>query len=523
MILLPRIVVPILLAASLSLHFIGIWHPKEAVFDEVHFGKFVSSYFTGEYYFDIHPPLGKLMVAGVAVVSGFEPKSGFLNIGEGYPDYHYVWLRSLPALFGSLLPALTYLLTLRIAILMRHVPGHAAGQRKHQQQTSGKNDAQPLPLSDDADVFPKTAALIAGLFVLFDNALLVQSKFILIDSFLLVFGFAALYFFLQSRDIFPDGKLGIGALAASAVFSGLALSIKWTGVAFLGTIGVFLFCLGMQRVARRQIKGMRFLKIILLFAAAPVILYSAFFYIHFSLLPHSGPGDAFMKPRFLESRRAGYPTRDFFQDTWELNREMFAANQRLNATHSYSSTWYEWPFMTRSVYYWAKETPSANIPTGIESDPAVPLKMDYFRIYLLGNPAVWWISTLGVAVFFLGLATRTLKRIYAFLFGSSRQRNFQPRESAFPWMFLAFGYAANLLPFIFIGRVMFLYHYLTALIFAVVISSLWISRIRRFHKSMLIAVVLLTIAGFIIMAPITYGTALDEPWPKTIFWFKGWI
>ena len=115
----PRIIAITFLIASFALHFVGIWYPAEAVFDEVHFGKFISAYFTGEYYFDIHPPLAKLMVAGVAALSGFEPKSAFAVIGEGYPDYQYVWLRFLPALFGSLLPALVYLLTFRLGVFLQ--------------------------------------------------------------------------------------------------------------------------------------------------------------------------------------------------------------------------------------------------------------------------------------------------------------------------------------------------------------------------------------------------------------------
>ncbi len=31
------------------------------VFDEVHFGKFISGYIRGTYFFDIHPPAGKLL------------------------------------------------------------------------------------------------------------------------------------------------------------------------------------------------------------------------------------------------------------------------------------------------------------------------------------------------------------------------------------------------------------------------------------------------------------------------------
>ncbi len=40
--------------------------PGKVVFDEVHFKKFVRSYFAQENYFDILPPLSKLLIAGMA-------------------------------------------------------------------------------------------------------------------------------------------------------------------------------------------------------------------------------------------------------------------------------------------------------------------------------------------------------------------------------------------------------------------------------------------------------------------------
>ncbi len=38
-----------------------IEEPAAVVFDEHHFGRFVNRYFTGSYFFDIHPPLAKLV------------------------------------------------------------------------------------------------------------------------------------------------------------------------------------------------------------------------------------------------------------------------------------------------------------------------------------------------------------------------------------------------------------------------------------------------------------------------------
>ena len=57
---------------ALATRFYNLAHPAEIVFDEQHFGKFISAYLTGEYFFDIHPPLGKLMIAGVAKLAGYD-------------------------------------------------------------------------------------------------------------------------------------------------------------------------------------------------------------------------------------------------------------------------------------------------------------------------------------------------------------------------------------------------------------------------------------------------------------------
>ncbi|MEX2090563.1 MAG: phospholipid carrier-dependent glycosyltransferase, partial [Candidatus Paceibacterota bacterium] len=98
-----------LLGLGFLVHFLFFGHPNQTVFDEVHFGKFVSGYYTHEYYFDIHPPLGKLMIAGFGKLFGFSAEGGsapggnFAKIGDEFPDSKYMALRFLPSLAGSLL------------------------------------------------------------------------------------------------------------------------------------------------------------------------------------------------------------------------------------------------------------------------------------------------------------------------------------------------------------------------------------------------------------------------------------
>ena len=188
----------VLIMVSFIIHFTFLGYPKEVVFDEVHFGKFVSSYFSHQYYFDIHPPLGKLMIAGFAKISGFNAKFNFNHIGENLDAKNLFILRFLPALFGLLLPLIIYMLLKKMGLSVR-------------------------------------GAFLGAFLTIFDNALLVQSKFILLDIFLLFFGFSALYFFLKQRDEKNNRKKWT-YIVLSSILGACAFSIKWTGLLFFGII-----------------------------------------------------------------------------------------------------------------------------------------------------------------------------------------------------------------------------------------------------------------------------------------------
>nr|AIA92240.1 PMT [uncultured Saccharomyces] len=56
--------------AVIRLH--GLAWPDSVVFDEVHFGGFASQYIRGTYFMDVHPPLAKMLYAGVASLGGFQ-------------------------------------------------------------------------------------------------------------------------------------------------------------------------------------------------------------------------------------------------------------------------------------------------------------------------------------------------------------------------------------------------------------------------------------------------------------------
>jgi dolichyl-phosphate-mannose-protein mannosyltransferase len=87
-------------------------------FDEVHFGKFASYYLRREYFFDVHPPLGKLLLAFAGWFVGYDGQFLFDNIGDDYISNKvpYIAMRALPATFGSLIPPLVFLILKELGV-----------------------------------------------------------------------------------------------------------------------------------------------------------------------------------------------------------------------------------------------------------------------------------------------------------------------------------------------------------------------------------------------------------------------
>jgi dolichyl-phosphate-mannose-protein mannosyltransferase len=439
----------VLIALTFITRFSSLSYPPEVVFDEVHFGKFSSAYFTHEYYFDIHPPLGKLMIAGFGNLFGFKPDITFEEIGEEAGGGQLFMLRFLPALGGALFVFAIYALILKMGL-------------------------------------SKKTAYLGAILVLFENAILAQSKFILMDIFLLLFGFASLYFYFSYRKT-ENKKFKNWYLLWAAFFSALAFSIKWTGISFWALICLLVF---IEKIKNLKIKiiGTQLKEIAKeygILVAVPFIIYYLIFAIHFSLLYKSGPGDGFMTPAFKNTLENSYHTEGVAPlSGWgkflELNAEMYRANAGLTATHAYGSKWHEWPTGTRPIWYWTK---TENGTHG--------------NIYLLGNMVIWHAVLLFNALVFLSLFIKPWRKKIGWL-GA---------------IFLA-GYVVNILPYIFVTRVAFLYHYLPSLVFGILVLVVFYDKILNRKGFVFDAAYLLFIAAvvgfFVWISPLTYGTMVNE-------------
>jgi dolichyl-phosphate-mannose-protein mannosyltransferase len=89
-----------------------IHEPNEVVFDEVHFGKFASYYLRREFFFDVHPPLGKMLIAFAGWCLNYDGHFLFEKIGLNYLEHNvpYIGLRVFCAMWGVMVVPLGYMI-----------------------------------------------------------------------------------------------------------------------------------------------------------------------------------------------------------------------------------------------------------------------------------------------------------------------------------------------------------------------------------------------------------------------------
>lgn len=453
----------ILTACSAALHFWRLFTPRAVVFDELYYEKFAGYYLTHSFFFDVHPPLGRLLFTALAALLGVPSRELLLPLSV--PE-----LRILPALFGVALVPLVFALLLQLGASRR-------------------------------------AATLAAFAITFDNALLVMSRVILPDIFLIVFGLASISAYLAARR--REGSSRLAWTALSAFLGGCAFSVKWTGASGIGVVlAIWLADAVVGRATLRATARRRLIELAVL-VVVPAAVYLGAWQIHFALLTRTGPGDTFM-PRRFQLQLPGavqydprVPPLSFWTKLSEVHHAIRYGNGSLqNVTHPASSPWYTWPVMKHPMAFW--ETARAR-------DGSIG------TIILLGNPVVWWGGLIGAGAGAL-----------LFLF---RRRRFVASGAEFGFLVLLGATLLNYVPFMAITRVMFLYHYLFALVVLVSLSAystglaagwgsggepVWTLRGRQ---RVLVGVLLaLMFVSFLYFSPFSYGMTLSASAWDQRFW-----
>jgi dolichyl-phosphate-mannose-protein mannosyltransferase len=213
------------------------------VFDEVYFPQFAQNYLDGKPFYDVHPPLGKYFIALSIQLFG-RNEWGF---------------RLATALCGSLIPLLLAGLAYRLTY---HVG----------------------------------FALLSGALLLTDGVFLVESRFGLINVYLVAFGLAASILLLSGLE--RRGWQRTLHLTGSGILLGAAASVKWNGLwfafmfALLGILVWGVVWLRPQWLPRlgilSQIRHLRWWHYAFCFGLAPLAFYAIQWIPHLQLNPQQG-------------------------------------------------------------------------------------------------------------------------------------------------------------------------------------------------------------------------------------------
>lgn len=425
---------------ALGLRLVRLSWPAAPVFDEAHFATYAADYLNDRTFFDIHPPLGKLIyAAALYAANGGEPLAGAADFvafnAGGKPDvvratgipfgsFPYVPLRAVSAAFGALL-VLAFYWFLRSA----GIGG--------------------------------TGALLGAFFVAADNALVLQTKLILMDGMYLAFGFLALALYFR-RPRLP--------VAAGVLFA-LSLGVKLIGVVFLGPVVIDYFLSVHGRGKTEERAAVRRLAQFLVTAAVVFLAIAFLNFLFFS------PRRILLFADYIGMQvpAVASPVGNFLLASAETTIIPWTGYLQ-GGSGPHASPWYGWPVMQLPMQYYGS------------------------RLVLFGNPALWLGSTLAV-IFSIALFPRYLRRL--------------PAKERRTFSLLLGGYAAALLPFFtFVQRQTFLYHYFPALLFAFGLLAWFIARrlgfgsiaaLTRRQRFLLLMVALIVGAGFLAAAPFTYG------------------
>ncbi|OHT08680.1 Dolichyl-phosphate-mannose-protein mannosyltransferase [Tritrichomonas foetus] len=298
-----------------------IQHPAHVTFDEVHFGNFTNWYTQSRFFFDIHPPLGKLIMFLMANLSEYDGNIHFENdTGSAYSEGTYVPLRITPAFFSSMCSPLLYL-------AMRF------------------------------SSFSKCASFAAASLVCFDTSLLCEGRFILSDGLLHFFTCLHILIFCYGFSIPRDTFEFRLWQFLSGLSLGAACSCKNTAWGLCALNGLYhimeLYCqhnsITPQFVSELIIRG-------LTLGLTAISVYFISFIIHFALLPYTGQGTGYlneeMKKQLVDTNLIGHQIwgvrvsgHSLIWRSVMLSVIMHTGNMHITQFHPYQSRPIAWPLL----------------------------------------------------------------------------------------------------------------------------------------------------------------------------------
>ena len=316
----------------------------------------------------------------------------------------------------------------------------------------------------------RIGAFVAFIFA-FDFMHFTQTRLTTIDVFVVFFIIVMYYFMEQYLSLsFADTKLKKMwvPLGACGIAFGFGIASKWTGVyAGAGLAVIFFARLWKDRKYREPIiKTIKFCMIF--FVAIPFMIYLL------SYIPFVDQWNPGLLDRMVNNQVT-----------------MFNYHSDLEATHPYSSMWYEWPTMVRPMWYFSN-TIDDTMRQGISA---------------FGNPLVWWAGIPAL-----------IYMVYLWLKKKDKTAGF-----------LVLAYLAQYLPWILVSRCTFIYHYFPCVPFLALMIGYSFKqlkgRLKETHFTLLLITHGLMVFGmFLLFYPVLSGSPVSKDFVADYLrWFDSWV
>lgn len=262
----------ILTVAAAFVRLYGIGGAQSVTWDEAHFGKFGSYYLQHTFYFDVHPPLGKLLVALSGYLAGFDG-SFLFDSGSSFPEGpQFTYMRIFNAMFGILCTPIAYFTALELQCSI-------------------------------------WTSWLVGLSVAFEMLALILSRFILLDLMLIFFTSATFLCLIKVHNLSNTQQLISMRGALCILLLGLSIggvcSVKLVGLFVTTLVGLYTIYDLLVKFHQTQITEEKYIKYKISYSKyaahwvfrviglilVPFAVYIVSFMIHFKVLYKSGPGD----------------------------------------------------------------------------------------------------------------------------------------------------------------------------------------------------------------------------------------
>ncbi len=402
----------------------------DIVFDEVYYPKFAQNYLRGEPLFDAHPPLAKYIIGlGIQIF--------------GYAPFGY---RCMTALAGSLLPLVTYELIWQ--------------------------------LSDR-----RGWAWLTGWFMAMDGLLLVESRFGLINIYILLFGMLSQLCMVLALKRSRQRWFWI---IITGLMLGASVSVKWTGLAYMvGLVAIAGYAWSRYR------QTLKATQIIIGLIIVPIAFYFGQWIPHLMLNPE--------------------------RDIWELHRQILGFHQNLGVgktepIHPYCSPWWSWVLLIRPIAYFFENRPNSMVEF----------------VHAMGNPILYWLSAIALLICLTFLIASKFRFPPKILTKALTKIPPQERLQLF-WFtcYVTASFFAHWLPWSLSKRCIFLYHYMPASVFAfaalaLLVSLIWRSPLKNIRAIGTGIFVVVAIA-FIFWLPIYIGLPISSGYLPVLMWLRSWI